>query len=276
MSNIDSTNEVLPHRFHEHKLWEDPSAEVKNFKPVENGRDKFGNRLFRSPEHYYFDRADEKVKAALLVSRKGELLIKNNPGILNDLDQGLIKMEYTSEPGNLIKRRSSVDLGKGRKLTYIAQGGQSQVYILEANGNKYAVKTKSSKYINFPDPSQPYINEMLQMQDMTENLKEEFAKLSIRLPSFLFASGQVGCAEFVEGEKPTAEDFANKSEQLRTLVKDYLGKKKLDGDPLWENISSDLFVFSKIKTLNFVKEKDGTLVWVDPLFYDDPKELSGL
>ncbi len=85
-------------------------------------RDRFGNRAFASSELAYRDREGKETKSALLVSQAGERFLKENSGILHELDRALkMEMEKTRDA----RFKESHDLGSGRSLQYLGSGGQS-------------------------------------------------------------------------------------------------------------------------------------------------------
>ncbi|MBI2626738.1 MAG: hypothetical protein HYW77_00635 [Parcubacteria group bacterium] len=260
----------LPERYAEQKLREDKTATVKHFKEEKNGRDRFGNRLFRSPDLSYFDRDYDAIKASLLLSPFGERLIKSYPGLLKEIERGLIEIENTFQEGTM-KPKEWVDLSSGAKLKALTRGGQSKVYVLEIGEEKYILKTEVPKMRHFGDVSQPYINEMLQAQSIEADLREELNKLGIKMPTFLFASGQVSCIKFENGTEPSQEEVLAKASKLVELLVGYIKKKQIEKDELWKNIRIDLANRLKmaIKTDNFIKKDDGSYVWIDPFYYED-------
>ncbi|MDP2671204.1 MAG: hypothetical protein Q8P13_01955 [bacterium] len=264
-----------PERYAQEEL-KPTDAPVKHFTPVEgSSRDRFGNRVFESPKLGYLDRENDEVRAALLVSEEGERFIKSNPGILKDIEEGLLKLEYARDEGSNPVYFDSTDLPKGNHLSRYSQGNQSNVYLLEVKGEKYILKTHRVSAPHYQDARQPYINEMLQTQEMAADLKEDFEKLNMRMPDFLFASGQVSLVRFEEGNIP--EDSLLDTErfkQFAAIANRYLSTKE-DQD-LWKKIWADDLdevLVHETKKSNFVETEDGSLVWIDPFFYEENDPL---
>lgn len=236
-------------------------AEVKHFHPVKNGRDRFGNRLFVSPDLAYFDRTKDKIKAGILISPAGEELIKKHPGILKQIDSAILlsKDMHTGEV---------VPIGEDMTLEAIEGGNQSRVYVLTLGENgkeKYVIKIhQPSAFIH-----QPYINEMLQSQSVATDLEDELSSLGVEMPTFLFASGQVSCSKYEDEDgNYNALNDHEKFKKLADLLVEYI-KEKRDIDLLWANIKIDLPVYNddllrdKIYA-DFRSKSDGTVVWIDP------------
>jgi len=258
-------------RFHPIELIEDPNTQVKHFEPILNARDRFSNRIFSSPNFAYRDREGEKVKAALLVSLEGEEFIRANKDVLNDIDKGLSFMQRLSLADKNGKQRR-IDLGTGRSLSYLTSGGQSDVYLLETQTGRYVVKILKPNRARDTDASQPYINEMLQVQSIKTDLKGQLDRLGVEMPTFLFASGVVSCTEFVDGVIPERFEVSPVSGSLKDIVRRYADEKRKTNS-LWKKIAADITTPAGnnkdiLKTDNFIKrKKDGKLVWVDPLYY---------
>ncbi|MBP6884080.1 MAG: hypothetical protein KBC06_02515 [Candidatus Pacebacteria bacterium] len=251
----------MKERFYPEEITKDPIApKVEHFHPVKDGRDRFGNRIFYSPELAYDDRDGQRTKAALLVSKEGEEFIKTNKGILKDIAQGLATIETSGK----VQPERRADLSQGRTLDFITQGGQSRFYMLKVDGKKYAIKTHHTPRVELLD--QPYINEMLQTQSMAVDLKEKLAALKVRFSTFLFASGQVSCTLYEEGHRPDENASATLA-ALVDIAEEYTFERS--EDPLWHNINIDgldLSFSTDTDGRNFKQKPDGSLVWVDPFF----------
>lgn len=267
-------------RFHEDKLIINPSATYDYFHPIENGRNRFGNRIFRSPELAYLS-GREKIptKAALLISPAGDSFIKNNKGILSDIDKGLRQLEpnvlaFFSRQRNA--EAKPIELGNGRRMSYLTSGAQSHVFLLEVDQGKYVVKIRNTRTPEWFSVFQPYINEVLQVQSLQADLGNEFAKLGIALPTYLFASGQIECIKFEEGEHPTRQEVGRIGNRLRDITYDYIDKEIQAGNKLWNNVKVDVKntpqykVFGKTSTMtnNMIRNSEGKLVWIDMLIYE--------
>lgn len=295
----------------------DRDALSKHYKSLEGGRDRFGNRIFRSPDLAFVDRSHDKVKAALIVSPEGDKFIKTYEGILRDLEKALKHSGTLREEVNrrdvdrflldrkvtntleiagpsLLSSVYSFGVGKARavidrvtrentyiavtdnaRLFYLGEGAQSRVYVLEIDKAKYIVKernNKNDKYSNVEDLTQPYMNEMLQIQEMKAELGPLLAKYNVTLPEHLFASGSVSCVRFEEGDE-AREDILLRlyNEKLFFKVQDFV-REKAKMSPLWENVRVDFISDDHLRTQNFIKRPDGTLAWIDPLYFVDHSE----
>jgi len=302
------TEIVGPGRFAQEELHHDPDAPLRNFVPVptpegEIPRDRFGNRVFTSTFNLppnpsdldrrlyansnkaYLDRQGEETKAAILVSLEGEEFLRDNSGILNDLDSGLLRLTQGEQT-----RYEPIILAHGGILTELdttGRGSLSNIYVLETkNGRKYIIKAHRN-----PDwrdrPSQTYINEMLQTQAIATDLKSEFDYANMELPTFLFASGFISCTEYVEGERPTYDELSRLFNSTRIDYSRPKGQRRVSSvnrivlnyilsnrdNPLWNNIYPDshgrsMFGSSAINRDNFIKRfTDGRIVWIDPFAY---------
>lgn len=245
-------------------------ATVRNFTPEKGGRDRFGNRLFLSKELAYRDGTGETTKAGILISGIGQEFIRANTGILKDIAHGLAKLETNGET----RSGEIVDLGNGRTLESKETGGQSNFYILTVGPEKYAVKTQAARS-ETTGAAQPYLNEMLQTQSLGLDLKDELFELRVEFSKFLFASGQVSVTRYEEDEKNYESLNIDRLTDIKTTVLGYILEKRVDQDPLWDNINVDL-PLGTLKGVvtalhNFRTRADGTLVWIDPFLYERPK-----
>lgn len=258
-------------RFESAELTKDTTAVVKHFKPEKDGKDRFGNRLLVSKELAYLDGINEKVKAGLLISPLGQKFITENKGILRDIERGLATLQATGEGAT----EQRIDLGNGRSLEAITKGSQSMFYILTVGDEKYAIKIHAPARDGKADLHQPYINEMLQTQELAETLKSELSDMNISMSEFLFASGQVSCTRYEEkgNREYTSIDLEN-IRQLKALTLAHIIDKSYPKmDSLWQNIKIDLPVDNKLQFLvtvsrNFRIKQDGTIVWIDPFIYE--------
>src|SRR6266498_438957 len=230
-------------RFKEDAFHENPQAVLRHFTPLplQEGetipRDRFGNRVFTSADKGYVDREGKETKAAILVSPKGETFIKANLGILNDINKGLISLTTNLKPDSQWETIDEIDLGKNRKMKKMSEAGQSNIYLLETDSEKYVVKIKADNPRTKDNPpSQPYINEMLQSQMIATDLSSELNEAGISMPTFLFASGQVSCTKFENGEHPNTQELSNKLYEFIPKVQTYMRNQQTD---LWQNIAQD-------------------------------------
>jgi hypothetical protein len=274
-------------RFGEKQLETNPDAPIRHFRPLPltEGqtvqRDRFGNRLFTSPEKSYNDRENEENKAALLVSPKGEAFIKANLGILQDIDRGLQSLNVEEKRGSVNSDLSEIDLGNGRKLEALTipgktEGSQSVVFLLQTETGKYAVKVMKHIPIESTPISQPYSNEMLQTQAIALDLRDELAQQDIEMPTFLFASGQVSCTEFVEGECPQPDEWAPHISRIHPQIASYIAAQREQGNTLWNGTTLDFYqphAYMEdrlvLRTDNVIKRPDGKFVPVDYIIMDD-------
>lgn len=305
-------------------LHKSPDAPVlEHFVPIVNEgvniqRDRFGNRIFKSPSFSYYDRDGRETKAGLLISPEGEEFIKVNKGILNDIARGLKDLNSRFDPEEEEKRLLSeflvankdlssedelwvkrgerfdrfksesrsqplieIDLGNNRKMEIPAgtNGRQSKIYVLKIGSEKYVIKVKKPVKKRDKDFSQPYINEMLQCQAIAADLKPQLNQAGIEMARFLFASGQMSCARFEEGEKPTDEELKPKVRTFVSALYGYIEKQHVDGVGLWRNIHQDISAYIEttkagweiffINNDNFIKRSDGKLVCIDPVNYSN-------
>lgn len=319
-----------------------PDTPVRHFTPGEDGKDRFGNRFFKSPELAFTDREGEKSKAGLLISKSGVEFIKSHPGILRRLEGGLVELEkmadesegeknkrlergreaakvYWNSIGNMHEEKNTwqssapaailkilgglysrikdiaegiaeigaeiqssandkmriLDIGDGVTLSFLFEGAQSRVYVLNINGDRYVVKVKKGKTSDNSvkhNYTQPYINEMLQLQEMGAELRELMDKNNVVLPEFLFVSSEVSCVKFEEGKMIVQygvyAGIINRldSNGFSEKVIEYV-KEKNRKESLWSNIQIDTRKRGKLKYDNFILRDDHKLAWIDPLLY---------
>lgn len=239
-------------------LFSSSETVIEHFQPDESGKDRFGNRFFPSKEG---------LASGLLVSPAGEKFIKTNPHILTDLSQGLALATSDSFAGY---PKKFVDIGPGRKIRYFDSGGQSAVFIMDVLGSQYLVKLKKAPAPGLGDATQPYINEILQMQSLAKDLAPNLEELGVRLPDYLFASPTVAVRKYEEGEEPKEEEIREKFIKLGTIVTNYIAEQKNLGNSLWDNIAVDMkSPLGDLQTKNFIRKTSGELVWIDPVYYQD-------
>ncbi len=264
----------------------DSRAGIAHFKPEENGRDRFGNRLIPSGLFSkdgkglaYLDGAGINIKAGILISPDGEDFIKENPGILKWIDQGLAIFEKgnklnTTQTKIILEDDDKNPVGA---LEYIKSGGQSNFYILVVGGKKYAIKTHRDRKFGEAKESisQPYINEMLQTQSVAHDLERRLADLNVKMANFIFASGQVSCTSYEENASNYLKLTFEIIRQLQFYLNIYLSMKRdSSNNPLWENVRVDLEVYNDYHEMtvnlcrkNFISRADGELVWIDPFIH---------
>lgn len=107
---------------------------------------------------------------------------------------------------------------------------------------------------------------MLQVQSIAKDLAPQLAELEVDMPTFLFATGQMSCTEYVEGSHPeTTEETRKNLKLVESLAGGYTQQQESKGNALWQEIFVDPGRYS-----NFLQRSGGKLVWVDPLFWMDP------
>ncbi len=247
-------------------------ALLKHFKPEKEGRDRFGNRLFVSNDLAYLDGSKDLVRAGILISQQGDQFLKQHPGILGKLSHALAVLE---ESNGMNMKDQVFGLPDEGALQVVTIGGQSNVYFLTLGQEKFVIKTHvSSDRRNYrPDIHQPYINEMLQTQELAESLKDEFSRLKVKMNTFIFASGQVSCTLYEEDDKNYDALSRERLDNIKSVALGHILEQRYEGNPLWDNVDIDLPPPPKgaITALNnFRTRKDGTLVWIDPFVYYRP------
>ncbi len=253
---------------------------IKHFQPEKDGRDRFGNRIFTSKDMGYVDKAGDEVRAAMLVSPEGQEFVRQNPGILQDIERGLGQMQEFASSEKGLRALGRLNLENGRTMEYLASGALSHALLLTVEGKNGAETRKYVLKIKNKDPNrrsymekypQPYINEMLQLQALGTDLKADLDPLHVHFPTYFFASGQVMCTEYIEGGIPEDNKImvpllGELSKRLNTYINKQKGKK----NPLWKNVWVDDFIATYIVPAghNFVKTVDNELYWVDPIVYE--------
>jgi hypothetical protein len=262
----------MKERYKPEEIIRKSTTKTENSFPELGQRDRFGNKLFVSRELAYLNGVGEKVKAGILVSPEGQKFIAENQGILKDIERALILLETNGESVFF----EEIDLGNGRKFQAVKRGRQSNFYILTINGKKYAIKTHTSPIAGIPEAHQPYINEMLQTQNLGEYLERECPDLRVKMSSFLFASGQVSCTKFEDDDKNYDALNMTMLKQLQFNAAFYIdAQKRHYRNKLWENVDLDFPPVGTPKLAvtalnNFRTKSDGTIIWIDPFIYHRP------
>lgn len=243
---------------------------TKEDHPDGKKRDKFGNRLIVSHTKSYLDRAGNETRAALLVSKKGDTFLGQNPNIIDNIEHGVYVLQNAAS-------NREIDLGNNRSMKRVRSHAhaQSKLFLLETNDKKYMIKTPATVEARHKNFRQPYINEMLQSQTLAADLDKILSQAQIEMPTFMFASGQMSCTEYIEGVKPDGAYLLQKIKPIAEIIEEFIQSQQND---LWNNIYQDAFtrIGSELHLLrpdNFVQRVDGTLVWVDPFKYDESPVL---
>lgn len=248
------------------------SSPLPFFRPGPNGRDNFGNRVFTHHTTAFRDRSGSPVRAELRISQEGLEFVKANRGITRDIEIGLgdlNRAEYF--PGNIGFSRKdgpSVSLGISgeRTMSYLTDGGESAVYLVETPTGRYIVEARNPRLDNLrrrQDPTQPYVNEMLQVMSLQADLKELLDSAGVVMPRFLLASPVFSCQVYEEGKHIDEKKRRDLVRRLSAPVKKYISDQKINGNPLWTNIMEEEW-----RETNFIARPDGTVVWVDSVCYD--------
>lgn len=247
---------------------------IQHFVPLEDGRDQFGNRVFSTRKEGlhapgYLDKEGGKHLATLLVSPEGERFIKDNPGLLGNIDHGIaaintgkFDLDFQSEPdGSMHKIFKST---AGAKLAELRLGRTHKKYFLKWLKQKDLLD-KSHGY-------QPLINEMLQVQEIKKAFSGKLLQkdINIVLPTYLFASGFFLCRDYEAGypPSPTPEIVERINKAIKVLWNYVYARSDTKGS-LWKNITfdtADFLIGRHIRTDNFILRPapDNTLVWIDP------------
>ena len=245
----------------------------KHFKPTNNGHDQFGNRLFSARREglyapTYIDREGKKYKAALLISSEGEKLIKENGGILNDIDQGILAINHSEWEVYPSKKHPE------RSLHKIWTEAHTHLARLRIEKNEYLLKwLDQEKLAEQLYAYQPFINEMLQMQDLQKRFGEQLLQkdINVILPTYFFASGFLVCKSYEPGEPPSATpEIVKRIDKAMETVMQYVWKQREIKGSLWENVhfdTADWFTGRMIRTNNFILRPDNKLAWIDVFAY---------
>lgn len=258
------------------------NAEVstKHFVPLENGRDRFGNRLFPAQDTGYIDKQGEMVRAAMLTSPQGQEFIGRNHGILRDVTSGLTHFYQMRRDITSLKESEEFQMSPGRSLRYLDSGGQSYIYLLTisqptpdegtSEPRRYIIKVRNDYRPDAYYLSQPYINEMLQTQAVGQDFATELSNLGVALPTFLFATGQMSCREYIEGSPPqSSPELEHTLDTLGSTIGPYIANQEKSGNTLWNNIAVDAWISEGAAAgRNFLQSNDGRLYWIDPLVHE--------
>lgn len=243
----------------------------EHFYPLSDSeRDKFGNRIFSSKNKIFLDREGQELQASLLVSPDGDVLLKKYPGLLTKLEAGLRELEDLKLKERFLTK-DKVDLPNLGTLETLVQGGQAKVYKLSLPKDSLAVKTILHYYNNRVD--QPFINEMLQMQELANEAGRELNGQNIYLPKYYFASGQVLAREYVKGDRPQHAELLPVLKKGQIILQKFIEARQQNNNRLWENVHLDIrtknfsgWLTEYFKQDNFVKTEDGKFFCID-LFY---------
>ncbi len=225
-----------------------PGVPYPHFHPGLGGLDRFGNRLFTSIERWVYPTVSGDIlPAALLVSPEGNKFLRSHLGILTALDDSL-------------KQPDQKDLQideKGATLSKLRNGSMSTAYLLALGDEEYVVRTPRFPMGQDKFP-QPYINEMLQIQDLSMALNEQLVQLGITLPTYLLATGQVSIVTYLK-PRGRFEQPPKIWRRAIDLVTRYVSDQRNSGDVLWQDVHCD------INPKDFVPLIGGTVGWVDPV-----------
>jgi len=270
MLNPETEFSRVKHRAFE--LFSRAAAPIKHFTPEDSSdgilRDRFGNRLISSPTIAYLDKEEDPVKAAVLISREGEALIRKAKGLLKPIEQALVESDIPN-PSRVLQGETLVfEFGERARLErmYELDGGQSNISILELEGEKLVIKkiqimpTLTDFFTN-----QPYINEMLQVQSIAYDLREELAEAGFVMPTFLFATGQVCGVRFEQGPRPDSQKIQEKLPGVIAFVEPYIEEQLSGGNMLWKDTLLDERIRIRQDYSSYVDRPDGKIAWVDPL-----------
>ena len=238
----------------------------ENFVREKGAKDRFGNQYLTSKEFSYGSNGQE-TSAGILISPEGQKFIAEHPKILHDIDKNLACLESGSEMdathGIFFDHNQSCFLQKK------AKGSQSNFYVLALGQEKYAIKTHVTHNLIRKKIDQPYVNEMLQTQSISQDLKSELEDLNIRMSSFIFASGQVSCTKYEEKSGDYSKITSFRLTKFFNLLSSYIKKKQKERDPLWQNIIVDSNGNLETILRNFIVERDEEMVCVDPFIYEE-------
>jgi hypothetical protein len=250
--------EDLMEQFGKHRVCSGQNAaKLKHFSPDTDNHDRFGNRIFTSPDTAYWDRQGNLTKSNLLVSNSGQEFIHSHHGILKQLESGLSILHSNQE-------LTTLPLAAGSLQKYRC-GHQSEVYLLELE-DKYIIKTQQP----YTDIDQPYVNEMLQTQTVAAEFNRYLTDFQFGFQRFLFASSFISCTAYEPGCYPTEQELETPQVAMMcSMVEQYVNQKQLEADPLWKNIIVDYqyYDIEGWRINNFIQRPDGYTIWIDPFFY---------
>ncbi len=280
---------------------------LPGFQIKEGIRNELGDRIFYFKDSSYKDRQQRELFTSLLISEPGEEVIKKRKGFLQGLNRAVIAIHHPDELLDLVKQRDDIreispefhaladrikvleDVTRftqetpyqlpdsGRCLYFLAQGGESEVFVYQQDGEKYIVKYPRALHETHEDLHQPYVNEMLQMQFLQRDLGPEMEKMGVFFPEQYFSSPEALCVQFIEGRTPTEEELPiERTNSIYELVAKYLMQKKSnDPDGLWTNMYVDIYKDKAQRLNNFSITNSGKIYLVDPLAYLEKDQERG-
>lgn len=236
------------------------------------GKDRFGNKLWKSPDKTFVDHTGEKRQASLLISPEGSELLKRHSGLLKKIDSGLAQFEPVHPQDSFQPSGEIIDLGDGWKLQEWKAGDYSIVYILSNNQEQYVVKapitTETVDFNKKRQPQLPYHDEMLMTQALSTDLAEQLEEAGVRFPAQYFASAHVLVSEFIEGNpisRAVKESLLYSPDGRRTIgqdISEYVNRAGMKENTPWNAASLD-FVHPA-RNQDMIVEADGTVVLTDP------------
>ena len=138
-------------------------------------------------------------------------------------------------------------------------------------GEKYVIKVPLVNAIDVLPSSrvdQPYIDEMLQTQEIQFALKPLLDAMNVKLSTFLFASSSVSCTNFEEGVHPDDwnDDQHDRFVSVVNGVRSYISKRRFSDDNLFHRVKADVGDGEKLShpNENVIIDATGTIVWIDP------------
>lgn len=241
--------------------WSKPSFQPQ---PDGSGKDRFGNRIHYSPDFAYLDRNNNVVRAGLLLSPDGQELVRGMPGCLTQLNHAINQLSEVKQP--------KVEFKYGILSDAFKSGDQSKIYIWETHkGVRYVIKVPLANSVDILPAlrvDQPYIDEMLQTQEIQTALKPLLDAKNVKLSTFLFASSSVSCTKFEEGEHPDDwnDDQHERFSSVINGVRSYISKRRHSDDSLFYNVIVDAGDGEKLShpSDNVIIDASGSIVWIDP------------
>src|SRR3989344_4704347 len=152
--------------------------------------DRFGN---------IFDNSGDLYQAGLLISPSGQQLLQSHQGLFLGLSTALNQVDGTNQ-------QDEIEISSDAHVSYLSAGDQSQVYTVTIGSERLIVKIPSPNNPNYRSAKQPYVNEMRQVQELTEQLIPHCSG-NLRFPTYHFASENVLCTSFEEGSESTVADL---------------------------------------------------------------------
>lgn len=248
---------------------------------IDHRAEFFHNKRFTFPEQKILDREGNQKSPSLLISQEGRTVIAENKNFLQGLKEALKIVEsreqkvFLSTEGTLFSNPE-----KKQSLSFVAEGSQSQVFHYGVSDQEFIIKIMKESDSTLDDLSQPYQNEMLQIQALHENLGNQLNKLGILLPKTFFASDTVSCSEYIDGRTPTNEELPHSLiYELFQVINQFIdAQKKLDSSGIWDGIQVD--IYSKLNGTrldNFRITQEGKIYLIDPfLFTHDTAQIDNI